>query len=84
MKKKRITLAILRKYDAEHEDSSIVRALEMEADSAITAPGYSLQFWRDVQLYGVDEAILYVENSNVGDGKRLQTFWTNLRERIGL
>ena len=53
MKKKRITFAILTEKDE-------VRHLEMLVDRVATNPGISIQFWSDVRLYGVDEAVTYL------------------------
>lgn len=83
MAKRRITKSVLDRYDAEN-DTSIVRELEMEVDSCITSPGYGVQFWHDVYLYGVDEAILYIRNGNHGDWQTLAQKWEAIRQRIGL
>lgn len=50
----------LEKYDVENNDS-FIRLLEMNVDSVVPQLGYSVQFWRDVKLYGVDEAIAYLK-----------------------
>lgn len=58
----------------------VVRELEMVSDGAITAPGYTIQFWRDVNLYGVDEAILLV--GKYGNGDKIAEGWAKIKERI--
>jgi len=57
---KRVTLKIMRAYDASH-DSSLVRELEMAVDALTKSDGYSVQFWRDVELYGLREALIYLK-----------------------
>lgn len=56
----------LRKIDLS-QGKSLVRELEMSVDCAVNDSMYSLQFWRDCELYGIDEAILYVKNGNHGN-----------------
>lgn len=62
---KRITkkyyLSTLQVHDREKDDS-VVRIIEMAVDSSVPEIGYSIQFWTDVRLYGVAEAILYLKN----------------------
>ncbi len=77
----RATLATLWKIDVA-QDASYVREIEMTADTALTSPGYSVQFWRDVQVYGMREAILYVRNGNHGDADALLTKWNEIQARI--
>lgn len=77
----RYYLKDLDRHDLEHDDC-VVRQLEMEVDAAITSPGYAVQFWRDVRLYGMDEAILYVRNGNHGNADAIQAEWQNVRHRI--
>lgn len=81
MSKIKWTLQRLEDYDI-NNDTSIVRELEMTADAAIDVPGYSIQFWHDVALYGIDEAILYVKNQNVGDAGQLLEKWNEIKLRI--
>ncbi len=78
----RANLKTLRELEEKH-DESYVREIEMVADLALTAPGYSLQFWRDVQLYGMREAILYVRNGKYGDADAIQERWEDIQKRIG-
>lgn len=77
-KKKKWYLRDLRDHDLRH-DSSIVRQLEMQVDAAINEAGYRLQFWRDVSLYGVDEAILYVHNGGYGDVDAISAAWERIK-----
>lgn len=79
--KKRVYLRDLRDHDLRHNDS-VVRSLEMQVDAAINEAGYRLQFWRDVALYGVDEAILYVHNGGYGDVDAISKCWERLRLRL--
>lgn len=57
---RRVTLQFLQRIDSER-GTSYVRELEMEVD-AIPDRGAVMQFWDDVRLYGVKEAVLYVRN----------------------
>lgn len=61
---KRITLAQIRAYDAANikNESCLVRQLEMEVDYLTINDGYSVQFFRDLNLYGLREAIRYLKN----------------------
>ncbi len=59
--KKRLYLHILQKYDYDH-DKSIVREIEMHVDAVLLETGYSIQFWTDVQTYGLQEALLFLKN----------------------
>jgi len=84
VKLKRIDLRTMQKHDIANHDCA-VRELEMEVDAALDPnyAGYTLQFWRDVNLYGVDEAILYVRNGKYGDADRIQKRWLEkIRPRI--
>lgn len=58
---KRLGFIKMVQWDIEH-DSSIVRELEMHVDVVLTQSAYSPQFWKDVRLYGVAEAMLYLKN----------------------
>ena len=78
MSKKRYYLHDLEKYDAEN-DASIIRELEMSVDSVIRDIDYSVQFWKDVRLYGVEEAILYLENNYHNS---IKTTWNSIKERM--
>lgn len=82
-KAKKVYLRDLQRYNREREES-VVRQLEMTADMAITSPGYSIQLWRDVQLYGVDEAILYMRNGNHGDADAVSREWAAIKEQYQL
>lgn len=78
--KKKYYLYDLEKYDAEN-DASIIRELEMSVDSVIRDIEYSVQFWKDVRLYGVEEAILYLEN-NYHNYDTVKTTWNSIKERM--
>ncbi len=52
----------LEQHDRNQSDSTI-RLLEMTVDNVVPETGYSVQFWQDVKLYGVDEAILYLKDT---------------------
>jgi hypothetical protein len=60
---KRLTLSRLREID-DTLSTSYVREIEMLVDSICqpTIPQYPIQFWRDVELYGLQEALLYLSN----------------------
>jgi hypothetical protein len=64
--KKRLYLRELVKFDLAH-GSSLVRWVEMTVDRLLKpgGEGYSIQFWKDAELYGLDEAVLYLRNSNL-------------------
>lgn len=47
-------------YDLQNDESE-VRLLEMLVDSGSTDPRLPIQFWRDVDVYGVREAYLYLK-----------------------
>ena len=68
---KRIFYKDLVEYDR-RKGTSLVRELEMEVDGALTTPHYSVQFWKDVRLYGLREAVAYVRNGNHGDADKIQ------------
>jgi hypothetical protein len=80
-KPKRIFLRDLEQHDIKKDDS-VVRQLEMIVDSCITSPGYTLQFWTDVRVYGVDEAILYVLNGNHGNAFAIKEEWEKIKVRL--
>lgn len=79
--KKRVFLRDLRDYDLRRDDS-VVRQLEMQVDAAINEAGYRLQFWKDVALYGVDEAILYVRNGGYGNADAIAETWNRIKVRL--
>lgn len=61
---------------------SYVRELETTVD-LIPDQGYKLQFWRDCETYGVDEAILYVRNGPYSlFADEIQAKWTSILSRI--
>lgn len=78
--KKKFYLHDLQKHDTEKDDS-VVRKLEMSVDSVVKDIGYSIQFWQDVKIYGVDEAILYLEN-NYDNCNSVKTIWNKIKERL--
>lgn len=63
---KPVTLHLLRQYDFTHEEeeSCLVRGMEMTLDSVVQRPGVNqaigIQFWEDVRLYGLEEAMIYL------------------------
>lgn len=59
---KRIYFLDLRNHDLEYDDD-LVREIEMIVDSVLIQTGYAIQFWRDVAIYGIDEALLYLKNA---------------------
>ena len=77
----RIKLRALMEHDRIHGDC-IVRQFEMATDMLLTSPGYQLQFWQDVRLYGVREAILYVKNGEHGDWEAIQREWDLIKDRL--
>ena len=60
---KRIFFAVIRKHDLE-SDTCLIRELEMCVDAIIRDQGYRIQFWRDMNTYGLSEAITYLRNSH--------------------
>ena len=60
---KRITLRMLEEMD-KRDVASRVRRLEMAVDGCVTTTAYSMQFWNDVRLYGIREALLYLQRCN--------------------
>lgn len=47
-------------YDNKHR-TSLRRELEMAVDAVVTfEPAYTMQFFKDVKLYGIDEAKTYL------------------------
>lgn len=75
------TFTKLSKIDKE-TDKCVLRQLDMAVSATITSPGYGIQFWKDVSLYGVDEAILFVKNGNHGDWQNLQAEWEKVKAEI--
>lgn len=62
---KRITLIDMRSHDSTR-GTSTEREIEMLVDSITDFNGYSLRFWQDVRVYGLREAILYLQNNYGG------------------
>lgn len=63
VKSKRLYFRDVEKYDAAHGTHNI-REIEMIVDSALTTydPAYAMQFFADFRLYGLKEAMMYLEN----------------------
>ena len=78
---KRIRLHHLRNFDYAN-DESLTRELEMAVDSVLIKTDYAPQFWRDVTLYGVDEAIGLLRQSGCADNDRVTTEVTPVWQRI--
>lgn len=76
---KRIFKRDMDAYD-KHNGESNVRELEMLVDAVAPEAGYVIQFWRDMDTYGLREAVMYVENipdrrkPKPDDVQRLQDF----------
>lgn len=78
---KRATLQELQRVDSER-GTSYVRELEMEVE-VIPDRGAIMQFWRDVGLYGVREAILYVRNGPWSEhSDTISRAWDEIARRI--
>lgn len=58
--KRRITLRTLYLME-DQQNRPLVRELEMAVDGCLVDTAYAIQFWRDVELYGIREAYLYLE-----------------------
>lgn len=81
-KPKKYYLRTLEAFDREHDDC-VVRELEMEVDSILNQDsGRIMQFWRDVQLYGVNEAIMYVRNESADQADRIEAAWEKIKVRL--
>lgn len=78
---KRITLSMLQSHD-EAKGDSVVRELEMAVDGACNTPGYPVQFWNDVRIYGVEEAIQYFVNGGYGDVAPVRECWERIKTRL--
>lgn len=59
--KRRIYLRKLQELDKKR-GSSNVRLIEMIVDKITNNDGYSMQFWKDVEICGLREAIMYLHN----------------------
>lgn len=68
---KRIFKRDMDSYD-DRNDESNVRELEMLVDSCFRDQGYVIQFWRDMDTYGLHEAILYLQNNPNKGGADLE------------
>ena len=78
----KVYLSTLEAYDKVN-DSYLIRLLEMKVDAIVPQTGYSLQFWKDVRLYGVDEAIRYLKDVvNEKQYVELTEFWTKEKENV--
>lgn len=60
-KPKKYYLSNLQEHDA-LKDDCVVRIIEMAIDDSVPNIGHSIQFWTDVRLYGVAEAILLLKD----------------------
>lgn len=56
---KKLYFRKLREYDLANDQSNI-RLIEMLVDKVTSEAGIRIQFWRDAELYGFDEAISYL------------------------
>lgn len=59
-KKPRVYFHQMQMYDLEHGES-YVRTIEMMVDEICNDVGWSMQFWRDCQTYGIREAYVYLK-----------------------
>lgn len=59
--KRRVYLHKLQELDKKCGSSNI-RLIEMIVDGITNNDGYSVQFWRDVEICGLREAIMYLHN----------------------
>lgn len=76
-----VNLRFLMNHDRIHGDC-VIREFEMATDILLITPMYQIQFWEDVRIYGVREAILYVKNGNHGDWEAIQREWDRIKVRI--
>jgi hypothetical protein len=53
-----------------------VREIEMMVDAGVVNPGVSVQFWRDAEVYGFREAMIYLK------GYQDQGWWRGDFERL--
>lgn len=60
---KRLYKKELLQYDLAN-DTCFVRELEMVVEGGLKDSAYSIQFWDDMQTYGLREAVVYVLNGN--------------------
>lgn len=59
---RRILKRHLEKYDVEN-NTSLLRELEMSVDNVLAFnQEYAIQYWRDMELYGLGEANAYLDN----------------------
>lgn len=63
--RRRLFLSVLNEIDNFYQDDedngSNVRLIEMIVDDITGNDGYSMQFWQDVKIYGLSEAIMYLQ-----------------------
>lgn len=63
VKKKRLYFHEIRQFDLDH-DESYIRSLEMTVDGLCGCGHPQVgQFFKDVMVYGLQEAVLYLENA---------------------
>lgn len=71
---RKITWAVLEKQD-------VIRSVKMSVDAVCRFNlGVSTQFWRDVKLYGLDEAVTYL--SQRGDVTDLRIEVAKIRRKM--
>lgn len=58
----RLYFSRLQEYDLAN-DTSHVREIEMAVDASLLDTAYAVQFWKDVRMYGLKEAVLYLRNT---------------------
>jgi hypothetical protein len=79
---KRYILSILEKHDRENDDS-LVRLIEMKVDALNLESGYRLQFWTDVRVYGMDEALMYIKDlAPPVQFSELKEFWERKKTKL--
>lgn len=63
-KQKKIYRRDIQAYDEANQEnaSCFIRQLEMEIDHLTAGDGYTMQFFRDLELYGLKEAIDYLKS----------------------
>ena len=68
-------------WDLAH-DESYVRLIEMSVDCF--GQGRSLQFWSDVNLYGLEEALLYLRNEFPATNETMIELESDIRTFVDL
>lgn len=74
----------IEQYDAEH-NKSLLRELEMLIDSICYDQGMVIQFFRDLKLYGIREAMAYLRqnfDTNPAKWPELETLSTKITEQV--